>query len=52
MLNIITPQGPILMGFSIESFSKFVERLNTILSNAQKKASIPKVFEDAFEKEE
>ena len=34
MLSIITPQGPILMGFSVESFSKFVERLNTILNNA------------------
>ena len=52
MLSIITPQGPILMGFSVESFSKFVERLNTILNNAQKKAPIPKVFEDAFKEKE
>ncbi len=52
-LGIITPQGPLLVGFSIEGFTKFVEKLNTILAmNTKKQTPIPKVFDDAFKKEE
>lgn len=52
MLGIITPSGPIFMGFSIEDFSKFVQTLNTILDNVGEKTPIPKVFEDAFKNKE
>ena len=46
---IMTPQGPISIGFSLEDFTKFVQMLNTILES---KEEIPQVFEDAFKKEE
>lgn len=52
MLGIMTPQGPIFVGFSIEDFSKFVEMVNTVLNNTNKKTPIPKYVEDAFKKEE
>lgn len=52
MLSIITPQGPIFVGFSIEGFSKFVEMLNTILNSTKKETPIPKAFEDAFKDKE
>ena len=52
MLGIMTPQGPIFVGFSIEGFTSFVETMNTILDNTKKEIPIPKAFEDAFKKEE
>lgn len=52
MLGIMTPQGPILVGFSMENFAKFVEHLNAVLEKSKEEIPIPKVFEDAFKKEE
>lgn len=53
MLGIITPQGPIFVGFSMEGFSEFVEMLNTIRAmNTKKQTPIPKVFDDAFKDKE
>lgn len=53
MLGIITPQGPIFVGFSIEGFTNFVKTLNTILGmNTKKQTPIPKAFEDAFKEKE
>ena len=48
MLGLMTPQGPIFVGFSVEDFAKFAEMLNTIKNSVQKETPIPKVFEDAF----
>ena len=52
MLGIMTPQGPIFLGLTVEEFTSFVEGLNTILDDLKGKTPIPKVFEDALEKEE
>ena len=52
VLGIGTPQGPFYLCLSIEELSSFVEKLNGILDSVKGKASIPKVFEDAFKEEE
>ena len=55
MLGIITPQGPIMLCLTIESFTSLVQQLNAIhqsIITPQSITPIPKVFEDAFKKEE
>ncbi len=52
MLGLMTPCGPIFIGFSIEGFSKFVEMVNTVFDNTKKETPIPKIFEDAFKDKE
>jgi len=52
MLGLMTPQGPMFVGFSIEGFTSFVEMLNAVLNNTKKETPIPKVFEDAFKEKE
>lgn len=48
---IMTPQGPLHIGFSIERFTEFVSMLNSLLEQKVHKTPIPKVFEDALGKE-
>lgn len=52
MLGLMTPQGLIFVGFSIDGFSKFVGMLNTILDSTKKETPVPKAFEDAFKDKE
>lgn len=51
-IGLMTPRGPLLVGFSPKNFVKFVEMVNAIFEKRIAKTPIPKVWTDAFEKEE
>jgi len=52
VLGIMTPLGLTALFLTVEEFTSFVESLNTILDNLKGNSPIPKVFVDAFKKEE
>ncbi len=51
-VSIMTPQGPVIVTLTAEDFQKLINRVNAVLGNPKKETPIPKVFEDAFSKEE
>ncbi len=52
LVIIMTPMGPVFQSMTEEEFNSFLSAHNIPLDQLGRKTPVPKVFEDAFKKEE